>query len=203
MISNYVSIDKVIEKINRFKISGGYWNKEELLEWSYDALEAINDKYSKIKASVTLTLKDNKVKIPGDVESIHTVYTVEDIEKRLQELLPGRSLTENDYLLNGGYLSTNLKDSNMQLVIDYYTIPLDANDYPMIPDNRAYLSAVEAYLQFMIGKRAFYQGKILQNQFQALEQEWLFHLPSAQSSQKLNILKDPDRFMRIHNKFIH
>lgn len=201
MISNYISIDRIIEKINRFKLPGGYWNLEEIKEWTYDALEAMGDKTAKVKATKQIEVVDNKAKIPADVQTIYSIN--DDTEKKLQEVLPNRELDSDTYLLNGGFIYTNLSDpsGNGRLTINYYTVPLDDNGNPLIPDNRYYISAIEAYLQYMIGKRAFYQGKILQQQFLMLEQEWNYCLPAAIASQKMDLLQDPKRFARIHNKF--
>lgn len=205
MISNYIGIERIIEKINRFKIPGGYWNIEEIKEWTYDTLEAINDKYSRIKATQDVEIIDDMAKIPIEVESLESVYLVEDGEKtdKLEEILPYKSLTSTDYILNSGYIYTKLTDAKGLLRLEYYTVPTDDDNSPLIPDNRMYISAIEAYIQYMIAKRAYFQGKILERQLQMLEQEWLYYLPAAQASQKLDILKDPNRFKRIHNKFIH
>jgi hypothetical protein len=199
MVSNYISIDHVIEKINRFKLPGGYWNVEEIKEWAYEALEAIGDRDSKIKATKIIEITDNKGKIPADVQSIHEIKYD---DKSLQLLLPNRDMEEDNYVIVNGFIYTNLKENKVKITINYYTVPLDENGNILIPDNRLYISAIEAYLQYMIGKRAFFQGKILGQQYQMLEQEWLFYLPAAINSQKLDIMKDPDRFSRIHNKFV-
>lgn len=201
MVNNYIGIERIIEKINRFKIPGGYWNLEELKEWTYDALDAINDKNSKIKSIKDIEIINNKGKIPVEVETIESVFN-SNTGQRLQEVLPDRNLDETTYLINGGYIYTELSGNKNKLTIHYYSVPLDENGSPLIPDNRYYISAIEAYIQFMIGKRSFWSGKILQGQFVMLEQEWLFYLPAAQASQKMGIMSDPDRFARIHNKFL-
>lgn len=200
MISNYITIDRIIEKINRFKIPGGYWNIEEIREWTYDALEAINDKTSRIRATTIIEIIDNKGKVPADVQSI---YSIMNGENRMEEVLPYRDLEEKTYLISNGFIYTNLKEGKTKLTINYFTIPLDEEGNILIPDNRLYISAIESYLQYMIAKRAFLQGKILGQQLQMLEQEWNYYLPAAIASQKMDILKDPKRFSRLHNKFIH
>jgi hypothetical protein len=205
MISNYIGIERIIERINRFKISGGYWNIEELKEWTYDTLEAINNQYSRIKATTDVEIVDDKAKIPIEVESLESVYVIIDGEKdrKLEEVLPYKKLDNYTYILNSGYIYTDLKEGENLIRFEFYTVPLDDDDNPLIPDNRLYISAIEAYIQYMIAKRAYFQGKILERQLQMLEQEWLFYLPAAQASQKLDLMKDPKRFQSIHNKFIH
>lgn len=201
MVSNYISLDRIIEKINRLKIPGGYWNIEELKEWSYDALDAINDKYAKVKNTKLIEIINNKAKLPADIQTIYTIF--DNDENKLEEVLPYDDLEKSTYSLNAGYIYTNFDSGYNRLTINYSTVPLGEDGNPLIPDNRYYISAIEAYLHYMIAKRAFIQGKILQNQFQMLEQEWYICLPAATASQKLDILKDPSRFSKIHNKFMH
>lgn len=201
MINNYITIDRVVEKINRFKIPGGYWNIEELKEWTYDALGAINDKTVRVKATKIIEIVSDKGKIPADVESIDSILNANG--DLIQEVLPNRDLDKETYMISNGFIYTDFGTDKDYVTVNYYTVPLDEDGNPLIPDNRLYISAIEAYLQYMIGKRAFLQGKILQQQIQMLEQEWMFYLPAAINSQKLDIMKDPSRFRKIHNKYIY
>jgi len=212
MIGEYISINRIIEKINRFKIPGGYWNIEELKEWTYDALSAINDKTVRIGATKIIEIIDNKGKIPADVEAIQSIVnnalkeSSSDYDKSratMHEVLSHIPLEETTYIIVNGFIYTQLKEPKGSLTIYYYTVPLDEEGNPLIPDNRLYISAIEAYLQYMIAKRAFMQGKILHQQLQMLEQEWAFYLPAAINSQKMDIMKDAKRFGRLHNKYIN
>jgi len=212
MVGEYITIERIIEKINRFKIPGGYWNIEEIKEWTYDALGAINDKTVRIKATKVIEMQDNKGKIPADVESIHSIINndlqastskYDNSRAEMHQVLEGYKIEESTYLISNGFIYTNMANPNTSLTINYYTVPLDEEGNPLIPDNRLYISAIEAFLQYMIGKRAFMQGKILGQQLQMLETEWLFYLPAAINSQKMDIMKDPNRFARLHNKYIH
>lgn len=201
MVSSYTSIDTVIERINRFKIPGGDWNIEEIKEWTYEALSFMDKDYAKTPDSISLEIKNNMARIPAEIYSIRSVYNNAD-NKELKEVLPHRVMDESTYLIDAGYIYTSFSSGKGNLLINYYTIPLDEDDKPLIPDNPYYLKAIESYLQYMIGKRSYFQGKILERQFFMLEQEWGFYLPAAIASQKMDIMKDPKRFSRIHNKFM-
>lgn len=199
MITNYIKIDSILEKINRHHIPGGHWNLDEVKEWIYEALSKIDTPQARTKAMVTLEVADYKTRVPADVEVIQEVINTAT-ECRIQHTLFDRELVDDTYLSNGGYLYFCFEAG--EVTLNYYTSPIDDDGNPLIPDNIYYVSAIESFILFMIGKRAFWQGKILQNQLGMLEQEWLFYLPAAQASQKMDILKDRKRFKRIHNKFL-
>lgn len=197
MITNYIGIDSIIEKVNRHPIPGAKWNIDEIKEWIYEALTKINTPQSRIKEIIKLDITDNKVKVPAEVEVIERIIN-EDDESIIQLNLLDRELKDNTYISNGGFLYFNFITGRISL--HYYTSPVDDDGSPLIPDNDYYISAIEAFILYNIGRRAFWEGKILQNQLLMLEQEWLFYLPAAIASQKMSIIKDSKRFRRIHNK---
>lgn len=198
MVVNYITIDSLLERINRHSIPGGYWNLEEIKEWVYDAIRKLDDKQSTIKAEVDLEIIDSRVKIPADVETIQQVILTEE-DTRLQEILYDRQLDSSTYIINAGYIYVDFETG--LITLQYYTIPVDENNRPLIPDNNYYISGIEAFVLFMIGKRAYWQGKILERQLSMLEQEWAFYNIAAPASQKMTIMKDRKRFRRIHNKY--
>lgn len=199
MITNYISIDSIIEKINRNHIPGGEWNLDEIKEWTYDALSKINTPQARIKSIVTLEVADCKTRVPADVEVIEKVINTED-ETVIEKSIYNRELKDNTYISNGGYLYFNFDAG--EVTLNYYTAPIDDEGFPLIPDDNYYISAIESFILYMIGKRSFWKGKILQNQLAMLEQEWLFYLPAAITSQKMDIMKDSRRFRRISNRHL-
>jgi hypothetical protein len=200
MITSYVGIEYIIEEINRQPIPNTYWNIEEIKEWTYQALSFIDTKMANIKAKTSIEILNGKGIIPSEIERIDKVFIEFDKNtiKELHEILPYEELNSNNYTINAGYIYVNFEKGNLS--VEYYTVPTDITGKPLIPNNIYYIKAVISYIRYKLGDRAFWQNKILQNQLQMLEQEWLFYLPSAQTSQKINIIKDSKRFRKISNR---
>ena len=198
MNSNYVGIDHIIEEVNRISIPNSYWNIDEIKEWTYKALSFIDTKQAQIQSSTIVEIIDNKGLIPADVTKIDKVILEGNIEKELHYILPIEKINANNYEINAGYIY--IYPEKAKLTIQYYTIPIDSEGAPLIPDDKYYIQAIIAYIRFNLGTRAYWQNKILERQLTMLEQEWLFYLPAAQNSTKLNTLRDSKRFRRISNR---
>jgi len=200
MNKNYVTIDSILEEVNRIHIPGTYFNIEEIKEWVYRALSFINTKQANIISETIIEIKDYKGLIPADVEKIEKVIYIEgDKEIELHEILPYEESNTHNYEINAGYLYLYYETGKVKLI--YYTIPVDSLGRPMIPDNTYYIKAIISFIRYKLGERAFWQNKILYQQFQMLEQEWYFYLPAAQSSEKMKITKDSRRFRKISNRY--
>ena len=193
---NYISSKIILEKITKFHIPGADWNDEEIHEWIYEALEMINNNRNLVLDEVQLILEDGKVKLPVEIQEIKQIVTP-DTDVRLEESLDGYTLKHDyNYLINNGYLYTNLAEDIINVV--YSSIPLDEDDYPMIPDDSYFLKALEAYCRFKIGERAYFAGKLMNPQYQTLQQDWLWRLPGATTSGKMDIMNDKYKFAKIH-----
>lgn len=199
MVTKYVSIENIIEEINRVQIPNTYWNIEEIKEWTYKALSFIDTKQASIKASVIIEIIDGKGLIPASVEKIDRVVLDEvNNTKELHYILAGEEINSDNYEINAGYIYVDFEEG--KLLLNYYTIPVDGENRPLIPDNAYYIKAVVSYIRFSLGERAYWQGKILERQLQMLETDWLFYLPAAQANQKMTILQSSKRFRKISNR---
>ena len=165
MTLNYVKIDYIIEKINSGNIPGTYWNLDEIKEWIYDALSKINTSKTKIYSKIQIEIIDSKGIIPGYVETLLKVWDNQDRE--LLQPFANNNITEGTYLINNGFIYVNYESGYVN--IEYYSFPIDSEGNPLIPDDNYFISAIIAYIRFKLGERAFFQGKMMQNQFQYLE----------------------------------
>lgn len=200
MITNYVNIDGVIEQLSREYISGTHWNLDELKEWTYEALNKIDRKLSNVLVTTNVEIKDGKAKIPAEVELLHLIKRVDDPhDYEVLALRPNQDLDNYTYVLDQGFIHVKFEKGLLQIA--YYTTPIDVNGNPMIPDTVYYKAAVLAYLQYKIGRRAYFAGKILQNQLTMLEQEWYFYNNSAKNEQRMDNIRNSRRFRKIHNKY--
>ena len=83
------------------------------------------------------------------------------------------------YRTEGGYIYTNFETGTLEL--SYLAFKTDEDGYPMIPDDERYISAIKAYVMYMIAFKMWLQDKISTDKYKVLEQEWLFYVKSAKT----------------------
>ena len=199
MINNYISLDSIIEKINRFKIPGGYWNIDELKEWTYDALSAINTIEDKVELGAEIDIIDNKGLLPSNMTIIKGIYESESMYP-MTEIHIGEDFYQPlQYKIFNGYIYTYTDFVTGFVTINYLGHP-EKDNAPLIPDNRYYIKAIESFIKYKIGERSFWQSKIVTGQLHMLEQEWLFYLPAARNINKMDILNNSKKFRKISNR---
>lgn len=83
------------------------------------------------------------------------------------------------YRVKGDVIFTSTKD--IDLLISYLAIPTDDSGFPLIPENAAYVRALELYIQKRYFTTLFNNGKINQNVLANTQQEYAFYVGQAQS----------------------
>ena len=182
MSFNYISLDLILEKLNSIKIPGTTWNISEVKEWAWEALSLIGATKEFIETSIEVEIIDGKGEIPNNIHSIDTV--LEGVSGYNMDKIPGNeNFRELTYKLNNGYIFTDFDKGSV--IFRCYIFPFDEDGKPLIPDNEYFISAVYAFIRYRIGERAFWQNKIVGQQFQWLEREWLFYCPAAKNASKM------------------
>jgi len=83
------------------------------------------------------------------------------------------------YKVKGDIIFTSTKD--IDLLISYLAIPTDESGFPLIPENAAYIRALELYIQKRYFTILFNNGKLPQNVLANTQQEYAFYVGQAQS----------------------
>lgn len=83
------------------------------------------------------------------------------------------------YNVKGDIIFTSTKD--IDLLVSYLAIPTDDSGFPLIPENAAYVRALELYIQKRYFTILFNNGKINQNVLANTQQEYAFYVGQAQS----------------------
>ena len=196
MITTFKTMDFIKELISSRPIYNIQWNPSDLTEWTFRALRKLQVADTDILMSKNTTPSANRVKLPKHIIEINAVYDLNSMNK-MQEVFTDEAIGELQYKTNGGYLLFN--DKQEDVLIEYMALPIDDNDQPLIPDNEYYISAVEAYIRYMLSEKGYYQRKVVINEVQRLEQEWNFYLIATKSESKM---MTNDRFKTIRNKYI-
>lgn len=182
MISNYVSLDLIIERLNSIKIPGQTWNISELKEWTWQALSKIGEVNRFIENSVEVDVVDNKAILPKNIHEIHSILEASS-GFNMDKLNGYEEFRDLTYKINAGVIFTDFDKGS--ILINGYYFPIDENDKPLIPDNEYFISAVYSFLQMKLGERLMWQNKISPSQFQYLQREWYFYCPAAKNESKM------------------
>lgn len=83
------------------------------------------------------------------------------------------------YRVKGDVIFTSTK--SIDLLVSYLAIPTDDYGFPLIPENAAYIRALELYIQKRYFTILFNNGKINQNVLANTQQEYAFYVGQAQS----------------------
>jgi hypothetical protein len=83
------------------------------------------------------------------------------------------------YRVKGDIIFTSTK--SIDLLVSYLAIPTDDYGFPLIPENAAYIRALELYIQKRYFTILFNSGKINQNVLANTQQEYAFYVGQAQS----------------------
>ena len=83
------------------------------------------------------------------------------------------------YRVKGDIIFTSTK--SIDLLVSYLAIPTDDYGFPLIPENAAYVRALELYIQKRYFTILFNNGKINQNVLANTQQEYAFYVGQAQS----------------------
>lgn len=182
MISNYVSLDLIIERLNTIQIPGQQWNISELKEWTWQALSKIGENTRFIETSTEVEIDNGKGILPSTLHDIHSV--VEGENRLAMDLLDGYDeFHKMSYKINAGVIFTDFEKGTV--IINGYYFPVDEDDKPLIPDDESFINAVYSFLRLKIGERLYWQNKISHGQYQLLEREWFYNCPQAKNTSKM------------------
>ena len=193
---NYVSLDLIIERLNTIKLPDQEINLSEIKEWTWEALSKIGTLENFIDASIQVEIIDGKGEIPKNIHSIHSILEGES-GYNMEQINKSDSFKTLTYKLNAGFIFTSFEEGSV--IFQCSIFPLDADNKPLIPDNEYFISAIYAYIRMKLGERAFWRNKIVGQQFQWLEKEWLFYCPAAKNQTKM---MGEDRLHNLKNQFL-
>jgi hypothetical protein len=196
---NYVSIMRVVEQVYRSGLNTEDINFFDMIEWVGEAIAKIGVSYAYIEVVTNglegmpdpITITDYSGTLPTDLIIIRGVRDSDTHSSLIKETGTFRSTygsnnlpsagdqTMAAYRTEDGYIYTNIEECDLE--ISYLAWKTDEDGYPMIPDDERYITAVKAYIMYMIAFRMWLQDNISADKFQVLEKEWLFYVKSAKT----------------------
>lgn len=177
----FVTIDYIIEELNRKPLPGMSYNPEELNEWAWQALTFIGTKIQNIEASKILEVKNGRALLPNNIQEFGNIIEYTS-GYSMDELPLEADFTDMSYKLNNGYVYTSFSEGVIQ--VNYFAFPTDEGKV-LIPDNLYFIKAVESYIRMQLGERLFWMNKILGNQLQMLKNEWSYYAMGSRNDTKM------------------
>jgi hypothetical protein len=204
MISNFVSVYTVIEKLYRDLGTNYELNESDIISWCAEALNTIGAYSQYEEISDCLLLKNGKSILPCNF------YKLVDIRWKGKPIYWSTNTNRSNYqchncripvvhqdnsehnnsspytfYINNSYIITNINDhDNMEanLCMVYLGIRTDELGYPLIPDDIYYSKALAAYVTSMIDYQDWRKGKIADKIKDKSEADWLFYVNSARGA---------------------
>lgn len=93
---------------------------------------------------------------------------------------------EIDYRIEGDYIYTGLESGTLEIA--YKALPLDSDNYIMIPDNTFIIKAVESYIKVKYLEILYDLDEISRDKLEKAEQEYCWSVGQAQSQRQFDNL---------------
>jgi len=193
MNSNYVSIEHIIEKVNRELPPGGEFNLESVKEWIWEAMEEIGCITQYAASTFELDIVDSKAETPSAIQSIQEVLEGESsyTMKQINQYDNFGILT---YKLNAGYIYTSFEEGTV--LIHCYTMPVDANTNPIVPDDSSIVKGVVSHIIYKISKQLWFKDLLTSDKYQYIVTQWTHDIMEARGASKMPTVTEYTRLQQ-------
>lgn len=201
--SKYISIKEVTNNIKRGRLFKDL-PFEAVIDYTVDVMRLIvNEKYM-VTLPALIDVKQYKGPLPCgfeymvqctkfDGKSFYPMHTSTDnFSTVYNNTLKPSVGTSYTYTLNNNVIFTDFEEG--QLFIVYKSIPLDAEEYPMIPDNVNVKLAVENYIKFRHLENMASDEKVVERALQRAEQEYLWYVGKSRAAATNMTLDEMETF---------
>lgn len=104
------------------------------------------------------------------------------------------------YKIQGGVIITSREEDTIE--VSYRAIPVDEDGWPMLPNNAAFIRAVEAYIKLQCFTVLFDQGQISQAVFQQAKQDYAWCAGQAETQLIMPSLDEMETITNMWNTLI-
>lgn len=214
LTSKYVSLDSIIESVNRdvaFSIPVDHY---DAAEWAGDALDLIKAPMQYIRRitdgndAPIIEIVDGRGELPCDLVSIIQTMTCEGkalrystdsfhttmVSEGCQDLYCSSEAT---YILNNNYIFPSFSTGG--LIMSYLAFPTDDKGMPMIPDNGAFKQSVKAFIAERQAFKMLTMDKFNPQVYQMLKSERDWYIGKAQNA---HLIPNRDKTESIRNQIM-
>ena len=214
MITGYISSKVIINKLYRDLQLNSQLDEVDIQEWVAEALKLIGAYGQFREVSDCIELNKGKAKLPCDfykLVDIHydgiPMYWSSNVNASNYQC-PGCDIPVCDncdltFYINSSHLITNINvEHTAKVCLIYLALPVDEENYPLIPEDVYYEKAVTSYVIHMRDYADWRKGKITDKVFKKSEQDWLFYVNSAKGSANMPNTAQLDNIHSIWNRLI-
>lgn len=196
MISGYVSVKVILDKLYRDLEVNTELNFESCVEWVGEALSFIGAFNQFTNNSKNLDIKNFKAELPPDFYKLADIsynngpiyYSGNSLvsnyfcnDSNIPQINTKTSSTNNEtFYINDYYIYTSVEEGTVN--ITYLSFPVDGEGFPMVPDDIYYIKACTAYVTRMLDYQEWRRGKIADKVFEHSDREWNWYVGAAQGS---------------------
>jgi hypothetical protein len=101
------------------------------------------------------------------------------------------------YNITGGYIKTNIKDG--YLLISYQAIPVDDDNYPMVPDDESFFEALYWYINMKLMYPKWVMGQVRDAVYYDAKSSWNYYRKQAYGNA---MMPNADQLETIKNVWI-
>lgn len=171
MNNGYINIREILSRLLRHPLLSDL-SLESVIQYTVDFIGIMGMPSLYETKETGLCIENYRAMLPCDFVSINQVMGNNNECIRYMTGSFDRGSSDNAFKVQGNILYVTFKEGNV--TISYNAIPIDEEEYPMLPDNSIFLKTLELYIkkeQFTI---LFDTGKISMQSLQNCQQEYAF-----------------------------
>ena len=179
MAYNYLPVEHVIERVNRFPLKGEKsWDNDMIREWIGESIRDIGGVSPLIEREADLVVENGQTTLPAGIERLNSV-TEKDQGVPMEDV--GRSVSQDfSYTIEGRTLFTSFLEGT--ITISYFSAPVDERGYPLIYDEEAYIKGVTSYCEERIAMQRVALGEMSMNVYQLYAKNKSYYMMAARNA---------------------
>jgi len=202
METKFISLKVIIDRIMMSPLYLGMKFDSAIL-WAVDVINLIEIPEHFVQKTAKVFVEDYRGMLPYDYIAINKVdiadtpsnfngrkamHTSSDpfIKAYPKRVGLDNREVELDYRIEGDYIYTGLQEGTLE--VSYKALPLDSDNYIMIPDNTFIVKAVESYIQWQYLRILWDLDETTRDKVEYIEQQYSWAIGQAQSQRGLENL---------------
>ena len=162
---------------------------ETVVDYAIDFMRIVGIPTSFLNKIVKIHIEDYRGEMPCDFYEVNQVRPLFNNQPQgafrhttdtfhLSNIKPCK--TDFTYTIQNSCIFTSIKNGDIEMA--YKAIPVDDEGYPLIPDNAAFIRALESYIKKQYFTILFDKGELHQSILQNVKQEYAFNVAQASAA---------------------